>query len=103
MPIINRIADFQDEMTAWRRDLHAHPETAFEEHRTAESSRRSWPSSASRCIAASPAPASSARSRPGRGGRAIGLRADMDALHIQEKNGFDHASTECRQDACLRP
>ena len=36
MPIINRIADYQDEMSTWRRDLHAHPETAFEEHRTAE-------------------------------------------------------------------
>ena len=34
MPIINRIADLHEEMTAWRRDLHAHPETAFEEFRT---------------------------------------------------------------------
>ena len=31
MPIINRIAEFHEEMTRWRRDLHAHPETAFEE------------------------------------------------------------------------
>jgi metal-dependent amidase/aminoacylase/carboxypeptidase family protein len=36
MPVVNRIADFQAEMAGWRRDLHAHPETAFEEHRTAE-------------------------------------------------------------------
>ena len=36
MPVINRIADFHDDMTAWRRDIHAHPETAFEENRTAE-------------------------------------------------------------------
>ena len=35
MPIINRIGEFQDEMTAWRRDLHAHPELGFEEHETA--------------------------------------------------------------------
>ena len=35
MAIINRIGDFQDEMTAWRRDLHAHPEIGFEETRTA--------------------------------------------------------------------
>jgi metal-dependent amidase/aminoacylase/carboxypeptidase family protein len=34
MPITNRIADFQAELTAWRRDLHAHPELGFEEHRT---------------------------------------------------------------------
>ena len=36
MPIINRIADFQAEMTEWRHRLHAHPETAFEEHETSE-------------------------------------------------------------------
>jgi metal-dependent amidase/aminoacylase/carboxypeptidase family protein len=35
MHIINRIAAFHDDMTAWRRDIHAHPETAFEERRTA--------------------------------------------------------------------
>jgi hippurate hydrolase len=35
MAIINRIGDFQDEMTAWRRDLHAHPALGFEETRTA--------------------------------------------------------------------
>ena len=34
MPIVNRIADFAAEMTAWRQDFHAHPETAFEEVRT---------------------------------------------------------------------
>ena len=31
MPVINRIAEFHAEMTEWRRDMHAHPETAFEE------------------------------------------------------------------------
>src|SRR5690349_7332777 len=36
MTVINEIAAFHDEMTAWRRDLHAHPETAFEEKRTAD-------------------------------------------------------------------
>ena len=35
MPIINRIADFHPEMTQWRHQIHAHPETAFEEHKTA--------------------------------------------------------------------
>ena len=34
MPIIDRIRELHGEMTAWRRDIHAHPETAFEEHRT---------------------------------------------------------------------
>ena len=35
MPIINRIAEFHDDMKTWRRDIHAHPETAFKEERTA--------------------------------------------------------------------
>lgn len=35
MPIVNRIAEFQAEMTAWRRRIHAHPETAFDERETA--------------------------------------------------------------------
>jgi hippurate hydrolase len=35
MPIHNRIAAFAEDMTAWRRDLHAHPELGLEEHRTA--------------------------------------------------------------------
>ena len=36
MSIINRIADFHSEMVEWRHDLHAHPETAFEERRTSD-------------------------------------------------------------------
>ena len=37
MPIVNRIAEFHPEITAWRRDLHAHPELLFDVHRTAAS------------------------------------------------------------------
>ncbi len=36
MAVINRIAEFHDDIKAWRRDIHAHPETAFEELRTAD-------------------------------------------------------------------
>src|SRR3546814_1713426 len=36
MAVNNRIAEFHDEMKGWRRDIHAHPETAFEELRTAD-------------------------------------------------------------------
>ena len=36
MPIVNRIAEYHDQMTGWRRDLHQHPETAFEEHWTSD-------------------------------------------------------------------
>jgi hippurate hydrolase len=35
MPIINRVADLQPDIVAWRRDLHAHPELMYEVHRTA--------------------------------------------------------------------
>ena len=35
MPVINRIADFHGEITAWRRDIHAHPELLYDVHRTA--------------------------------------------------------------------
>ena len=36
MPIVDRIAALQDEMTAWRRDIHAHPELGFQENRTSD-------------------------------------------------------------------
>ena len=36
MPVINRIASFHQDMTAWRQDIHKHPETAFEDVRTAD-------------------------------------------------------------------
>jgi amidohydrolase len=93
MAIINRIADFHADMTAWRRQIHARPETAFEEHETAA------------FVAARLAELGLAVDRglaktgvvatiEGRGkGPAIALRADMDALHIHERNGFAHAST----------
>jgi hippurate hydrolase len=36
MPVINRIAANADELTEWRRDIHAHPELGLNEHRTSE-------------------------------------------------------------------
>src|SRR6266853_147620 len=102
MPVINRIADFQAEMASWRHDLHTHPETAFEERRTAENVARlleSFGIAVDRGVARTGVIGTLAGSRPG--GRAIALRADMDALPIQEKNGFPHASRhEGRMNAC---
>ena len=37
MPIVNRVADLHDEITAWRRDMHMHPELQYDVHRTAAS------------------------------------------------------------------
>ena len=102
MPVINRIADFQAEMAAWRHDIHAHPETAFEEHRTAETVARlleSFGVAVERGIARTGVVGTLKGARPG--GRAVALRADMDALHVHEKTGLPHASqNEGRMHAC---
>jgi len=80
-----------ERMVAWRRDLHAHPELAFQEVRTADLVARE--------LAACGLSVKTGLGRTGvvgtlsRGdGPAIGLRADMDALPIQEATGLAHAS-----------
>ena len=96
MPIINRIAEFHEQMTAWRRDLHAHPELGFEEQRTAAFVAReleSYGIEVHRGIATTGVVGvlrgdGAANGKVG----AIGLRADMDALPMQELNTFAHAS-----------
>jgi hippurate hydrolase len=102
MPIINRIADFHAEMTQWRHQIHAHPETAFAEHQTAEfvaERLASFGISVERGIAGTGVVGTLRGSAPGR--RAIALRADMDALHIDEQNAFAHASQQSgRMHAC---
>src|ERR1700722_5579899 len=93
MPIINRIADFHADMTAWRRRIHAHPETAFEEHDTAAfvaGELERFGLAVDRGLARTGIVGTLEGKRPG---RAIALRADMDALHIHERNHFAHAST----------
>jgi amidohydrolase len=94
MPIINRIADFHPDMTAWRHDFHEHPELAFEEHRTsgivAEKLREFGCDEVITGIAKTGVVGViHGRTRNGRG---IGLRADMDALPITEETGLPHAS-----------
>ena len=92
MPIKNRIAEYQAEMTAWRRDLHRHPETAFEEVRTADlvaGKLRDFGLEVHEGLAKTGVVAVL---KAGEDARRIGLRADMDALHIHELNEFDHRS-----------
>ena len=94
MAVINRIAEFHDEIKGWRRDLHAHPETAFEEVRTADfvaEKLAEFGIEVHRGLATTGV-VGVLDGRSNASGRAIGLRADMDALHIQELNGFDHRS-----------
>ncbi|WP_431271946.1 M20 aminoacylase family protein [Dankookia sp. P2] len=90
---IEHIRRYQDQLAAWRRDFHAHPETGFEEHRTAAlvaERLESWGIEVHRGIGRTGVVGVL---RSGRGNRAVGLRADMDALDMPEANGFAHAST----------
>src|SRR5262245_14324118 len=93
MPVINRIASFHKDMTAWRHDIHKHPETAFEEVRTADivaDKLGSFGLEVHRGLAKTGVVGVL---RWGTSKRAIGLRADMDALDVHETNTFAHAST----------
>ncbi|MGI1661293.1 M20 aminoacylase family protein [Palleronia sp. KMU-117] len=93
MPVINRIAGYAEDMTAWRRWLHRHPELAFDCHRTAafvaEKLRAFGVDEIHEGIATSGIVAIV----NGQGeGPTIGLRADMDALPIHEETGAEWAS-----------
>ena len=93
MPIINRIADFHDEMTEWRHDLHAHPELALQEQRTSgvvQAKLREFGVDEVITGLAQTGVVGVIRGT-GAGGRAIGLRADMDALPIEEATGKPYA------------
>ncbi len=94
MPIHNRIAEFHEDLTATRRDIHAHPELGFEEHRTSAlvaEQLESWGIEVHRGLAGTGV-VGVLRGR-GDGGRTIGIRADMDALPMQEKASPPHKST----------
>ncbi len=82
----------RDELAEWRRDFHQHPELAFEEERTSNlvSERlESFGLDVTRGLAKTGVVATL---KVGDSDRAIGLRADMDALPIHEQNTFDHCS-----------
>ncbi len=92
MAIYNRIADFHDEMKGWRHAIHAHPETAFEEVKTGDlvaEKLESFGIEVDRGLAKTGVVGVL---KNGTSSKKIGLRADMDALHIQELNEFEHRS-----------
>jgi hippurate hydrolase len=94
MAVIDRIAKMHQEMTVWRRDIHSHPELGFEETRTSDivaAKLTEFGCEVHRGLGKTGVVGSL---RIGNSTRAIGLRADMDALPIQEENIFDHRSTE---------
>jgi hippurate hydrolase len=92
MPVVNRIADFAAELTAWRHDIHRHPELGLQEHRTSDlvaAKLESWGIEVTRGLAGTGLVGTL---RNGTSGRSIGLRADMDALEMDEANDFPHRS-----------
>jgi hippurate hydrolase len=93
MPIIPEVLDLAGELTAIRRDLHAHPELGFEEQRTADivaARLAEYGCEVHRGLATTGVVGTIRR---GNSLRAIGLRADMDCLPMQELNEFAHRST----------
>ena len=98
MPIVKRIADMQAEVAAWRRDIHAHPEILFDVHRTAANVAEKL--KAFGCDEVVPGIGKTGvvgvirgRKNGGSGPRVIGLRADMDALPMDEQTNLPYRST----------
>jgi amidohydrolase len=93
VPIINRIAEYQDELAAWRRHLHERPELGYQEHETA-----AFVAEKLSAFGVDEVHTDIGRTgvvgviRGGAGSRKVGLRADMDALPIQEETGLPWAS-----------
>jgi amidohydrolase len=95
MPVLNRVAEFQPEIAAWRRDFHAHPEVLFDVHRTAgivADKLRAFGCDEVVTGVGRTGVVGVIKGR-GTGTRTIGLRADMDALPMTEKTALPYAST----------
>jgi amidohydrolase len=95
MPIVNRIADLHNEIKAWRHDLHAHPELRYDVHRTAGSVAEKLKGFG--CDEVVPGIGRTGvvgviRGRKA-GTKVVGLRADMDALPLEEETGLPYQST----------
>ncbi len=97
MPVKNRFAELLPEITAWRRDFHAHPELLFDVHRTAgkvaDLLREFGVDEVVTGIGRTGV-VGVIKGKTDAKGRVIGLRADMDALPISETTGLDYASTQ---------
>lgn len=95
MPVVNRIAGMKEEITAWRRDLHEHPELSFDVHRTAASVVEKL--KAFGCDQVVPGIGRTGvvgviKGKRSNSGKVIGMRADMDALPLDEITGLPYAS-----------
>jgi hippurate hydrolase len=92
MKLIDPIVQFQSEIQHIRRDIHQHPELSYEEHRTSEVVARKLKEWGIPVIRGLGGTGIVGIIKNGAGNRAIGLRADMDALPMQEINHFEHTS-----------
>ncbi|WIJ24684.1 M20 aminoacylase family protein [Devosia sp. RR2S18] len=96
MPVLNRIAEFHEEITAWRQDFHAHPEVLFDVERTAGiviDKLRAFGCDEVVTGLGRTGVVGIINGRTNTSGRTIGLRADMDALPMTERTGKAYAST----------
>ena len=98
MPIVNRVADLQPDIQAWRRDIHEHPELLYEVHRTAAFVADRLREFGCDEVATGLGKTGvvgviKGKKQPGKGdAKVIGLRADMDALPIEEATNLPYAS-----------
>ena len=101
MQLLDPIVQFDTELRQIRRDIHAHPELSYQENRTADlvaEKLTQWGIPIVRGLGITGVVGIIKR---GTSSRAIGLRADMDALPVQEINTFEHASRhEGKMHAC---
>ena len=104
MPVLNRAAELAPIVAEWRRDLHRHPELDFDTHRTAAIvAERLKEFGCDEVVTGigRTGVVGVIRGRSSGSGRVIGLRADMDALPIEETTGVEWASaTPGRMHAC---
>jgi hippurate hydrolase len=104
MPVKNRFAELHAEITEWRRDIHTHPEVLYETHRTsalvAEKLRAFGCDEVVTGIGRTGV-VGIIKGKTNTGNKVIGLRADMDALPMQEQTGLEYASqTDGAMHAC---
>jgi len=95
MPVINRVAEFADDIAGWRQDFHQHPETLYDVHRTAGRVAELLESFGVDEVVTGigrTGVVGIIRGRNPHSGKVLGLRADMDALPIAEQTGKRYAS-----------
>ncbi len=104
MPVINRIAEFHEEIAGWRRDFHADPELLYDVHRTSAKVAdllRSFGVDEVVTGLGRTGVVGVIKGSNGGAGRVVGLRADMDALPINERTGKPYSSrTAGKMHAC---